>query len=98
MNVSLMRLSSGERRGVQVLFHVVLPVIAMGLFWIVLYESVMPVSFPLAWGAITWAVFLVASTVWTWRVTARVDVTGAAGRTLGTRSEAHALPADTSST
>ncbi|MDA8314235.1 MAG: APC family permease [Actinomycetota bacterium] len=89
MNFSLMRLSSGERRLIQVLFHVVLPVVAMGLFWLVLYESVVPISFPLAWGGITWAAILVASMLWTWRVTAHTGLSGAAGRTLGTHPDDH---------
>ncbi len=83
MNVSLMRLSSGERRVVQVLFHVALPIVAMGLFWLVLYESVVPFSFPLVWGAVAWAVVLVASVAWTRHVTARVGLEGVAARTLG---------------
>jgi amino acid transporter len=93
MNFSLMRLSSGERRVVQLLFHVVLPIVAMGLFWLVLYESVVPLSFPLAWGAVTWVAVLVASTAWTWHVTAGAGLQGAAGRTLGTGDgAAAALP------
>ena len=93
MNFSLMRLSSGERRVVQLLFHVVLPIVAMGLFWLVLYESVVPLSFPLAWGAVTWVAVLVASTAWTWHVTAGAGLQGAAGRTLGTGDgTAAALP------
>ena len=93
MNISLMRLSSGERRLVQVLFHVALPVVAMGLLWLVLYESVVPFAFPLAWGGLTWAAILVASIAWTWHVTARTGITGAAGRTLGTRRDDHVPPA-----
>ncbi len=98
MNISLMRLSSGERRFVQVLFHVALPVVAMGLLWLVLYESVVPFAFPLAWGGLTWAAILVASIAWTWHVTARTGITGAAGRTLGTRRDDHVPPAGASRT
>ena len=89
MNISLMRLSSGERRTVQVFFHVVLPIVAMGLFWLVLYESVVPLSFPLAWAAVAWAAVLVASIAWARRATAHTDMDGAAGRDLGNDS---ALP------
>ncbi len=98
MNISLMRLSSAERRFVQVLFHVALPVVAMGLLWMVLYESVVPFTFPLVWGGVTWAAILVASVGWTWHVTARRSVTGAAGRTLGTAHDDHAPSADASCT
>ncbi len=69
MNVSLMRLSYHERRAQQVVFHMLLPILAMGLFWLVLYESIIPFAFPLAWAAIFWIAALVPAVAWTWHST-----------------------------
>ncbi len=66
MNLSLMRISYRERRLTQLVFHLALPVIAMGLFWIVLYETVVPLVFPLAWAAIFWLLVLIGAVAWTY--------------------------------
>ncbi len=84
MNVSLMRISYRERRATQVLFHLVLPVVAMALFWFVLYESVVPFAFPLAWAAVLWAVVLAGALAWTWWTTTQGRLTPESGRWLGT--------------
>jgi amino acid transporter len=73
MNVSLMRLSYHERRATQVIFHMVLPVLAMGLFWFVLYESIVPFVFPLAWAAVAWMVVLIPVVIWSLRATRNMD-------------------------
>ncbi len=65
MNVSLMRLSSRERGAVKLVFHLVLPIFAMALFWFVLYESIVPFAYPLDLSAILWAVVLLGSIIWT---------------------------------
>jgi len=64
MNISLMRISSREHGFVKVVFHLLLPVFAVGLFWFVLYESIIPFVFPLDWSAIFWAVVLAGAIIW----------------------------------
>jgi len=86
MNISLMRLSYQERRATQVIFHMVLPVVAMGLFWYVLYESIIPFVFPLAWSAVFWLVILVPAAMWTWHATSHKRLGVEAGRHLGMAS------------
>lgn len=81
MNISLMRLSYRERRATQVVFHLVLPVLAMALFWFVLYESIIPFVFPLAWAAVFWVVVLVPAVAWTLHATK--DISPEAGHRLG---------------
>jgi amino acid transporter len=66
MNLSLMRISYREHRLTQLTFHLVLPVIAVGLFWVVLYETVVPLVFPLAWAAIFWLIVLIGAVIWTY--------------------------------
>jgi amino acid transporter len=90
MNVSLMRLSYRERRASQVVFHMVLPVVAMGLFWIVLYESIIPFVFPLAWAAVLWAVVLVPAVAWT--LHASKDMSRETGHRLGILSASDLPP------
>jgi len=85
MNVSLMRISYRERRATQIVFHMVLPVVAMGLFWYVLYESIIPFAFPLGWAAVFWAAVLVPAIAWTWHAAGRSKLAEEAGRHLGTR-------------
>ncbi|MCL4422454.1 MAG: APC family permease [Actinobacteria bacterium] len=85
MNVSLMRLSYRERRATQVIFHMVLPVVAMGLFWYVLYESILPFVFPLYWAAAFWAVALVPAVAWAWHAAGSNRLAAEAGRYLGLR-------------
>ncbi len=85
MNVSLMRISYRERRATQVVFHMVLPVLAMGLFWYVLYESIIPFAFPLAWAAVIWMTVLVPAIVWSWHAAGRDRMASEAGRHLGTQ-------------
>jgi len=87
MNLSLMRISYRERRAAQVLFHLVLPVIAMGLFWVVLYESIVPFAFPLAWAAVIWVVVLVPSALWSWWAIGHGRLAPERRRHLGTPPE-----------
>jgi amino acid transporter len=81
MNVSLMRVSHGERNVVQVVFHFALPILAMALFLLVLYESIVPFVFPLAWSAILWVLVMIPATVYAWRATRHLDA--ATGHRLG---------------
>jgi len=83
MNISLMRLSFRERRASQVVFHLLLPVLAMGLFWYVLYESIIPFAFPLAWAALFWVVVLALAVGWTWHATEQKRIGTGSGRYLG---------------
>jgi amino acid transporter len=92
MNVSLMRLSYRERRAAQVLFHLLLPVLAMLLFWFVLYESVVPVVFPLAWAALLWVAVLVPSVAWAWHAAGAPRLAAEAGRLLGLAPEQDSGP------
>lgn len=73
MNISLMRISHGERNLGQVLFHLALPVLAMGLFWFVLYESLLPFVFPLAWAGVFWAVVTIPAILYAVRATRNLD-------------------------
>lgn len=58
MNASLMRLfREDQSHHRHLLQHVVLPVIATGLFWWVLYESVWPIVWPISLSAVLWIVF-----------------------------------------
>ncbi len=96
MNVSLMRISSRERRVKHVVFHLVLPVVAMALFWVVLYESIVPFAFPLAWSAVVWGVVLVPAVGWAWWAIGHGRLTSGRGRQLGTPiATPGALPAAT---
>lgn len=87
MNVSLMRLSYRERRVTQVLFHLLLPVLAMLLFWFVLYESVVPLVFPLAWAGVLWIAVLVPAVVWAWHAAGTRRLAAGAGHLLGLAPE-----------
>ena len=87
MNVSLMRLSARERRATHILFHLVLPVLAVGLFWSVLYESTIPLVFPLAWAAVLWAAVLGASIAWAWHAASPQRLVSEVGHYLGTRPD-----------
>jgi amino acid transporter len=69
MNVALMRLARRDREPARVgtvLVHWVLPIFAMVLFWGVLYESIVPFVFPLAWSGVFWALVLVPTSWWAW--------------------------------
>jgi len=81
MNASLMRLSYREHRAAQLLFHFVLPVVATTLLWWVLYESVIPFVFPLAWAVVAWMAVVVPAAIWAWRSTRGMGRD--AGRHLG---------------
>ncbi|MCY0879544.1 MAG: APC family permease [Firmicutes bacterium] len=84
MNVALMRLarregpaSSSQRmwaRGGRLLVHWVLPILAMTLFWGVLYESLVPFVFPLTWSAIFWAAVVLPAGIWAWTVSRGVSL------------------------
>ena len=92
MNLSLMRISYRERRVTQLAFHFVLPIIAMGLFWMVLYETVVPLVFPLAWAAIFWLVILIGAIIWTYiKIGGDRNLTQQAGHQLGLAHEEHPL-------
>ncbi len=59
MNIALMRLFRDEKKPSHVVQHLVLPLVATGLFWWVLYESVWPINLPLSWSAVIWAAVLI---------------------------------------
>jgi amino acid transporter len=89
MNLSLMRISYHERKLSHILFHLLLPVVAMLLFWGVLYESIVPFAFPLAWAAVIWLVVLVGAVLWSWiRLGRSGRLAREAGRYLGTAASA----------
>jgi len=77
MNAALMRLAhreadtrppaAGWARVGQILVQGVLPVVAVALFWGVLYESLVPFVFPLTWAALLWGVVIGPSAVWAYR-------------------------------
>jgi amino acid transporter len=84
MNLSLMRISYRERRVTQLAFHFVLPIVAMGLFWLVLYESIFPFAFPLEWAIVFWAIVLASAIVWTFvRMHGDRRISARAGHRLG---------------
>ncbi|PSR22230.1 MAG: APC family permease [Sulfobacillus acidophilus] len=85
MNISLMRISHGERNMGQVVFHLALPVLAMGLFWFVLYESLLPFVFPLAWAAVFWALAITPAIIYAIRATRHIDPSR--GHHLGVHEE-----------
>lgn len=72
INVSLMRQSHREHQLIQIALHLVLPILAIGLFWTVLYESIIPVAFPLAWAAVLWLVVLIPVIIYAFGVRHRV--------------------------
>jgi len=94
MNLSLMRLSYRERRATQLVFHLLLPVIAMALFWFVLYKSIIPFTFPLAWSAVFWVVVLIPAVLWSLWVIGRRRLVKEAGHYLGVRRTGDANAAD----
>jgi len=94
MNFSLMRISSRERRATQLLFHMILPIVALGLFWMVLYESIIPFTFPLAWSAVIWVPVLVGSILWAWRSSGVRNLSAGAGHQLGMAKAAGRLEED----
>lgn len=73
MNASLMSQSHQERRIIHIVLHFVLPILAIGLFWAVLYESIIPVAFPLAWAAVFWLVVVVPAIFYALKVSRRVS-------------------------
>lgn len=73
MNVSLMRQSHQERHWVQIVLHFVLPILAVALFWLVLYESIIPLAFPLAWAGVFWIVILSVGVIYALSVRHRVS-------------------------
>jgi amino acid transporter len=84
MNLSLMRLSYRERRLTQVTFHLLLPVLATAVFWFVLYESIVPLVYPLDVAAGLWAVVAIAAALWSWKSAGPRAITPSSGRLLGT--------------
>jgi len=88
MNAALMRISYRERRAAQVVFHLVLPVVAVGLFWFVLYESIIPFAFPLAWSAVIWLTVLIPALAWAGHAAGPSRLAAEAGRHLGLRAAA----------
>jgi len=59
----------------------------MVLFWFVLYESVVPVVFPLAWAAVLWAAVLLPALAWSWHAAGTRRLAAEAGRLLGLAPE-----------
>lgn len=89
MNLSLMRISYRERRVSHIVFHLLLPVVAMLLFWGVLYESIVPFVYPLDWAAVLWLVVLAGAVAWSWVRLRKSDrLAREAGRYLGTATSA----------
>ena len=80
-----MRISHSERNLAQIVFHLALPVLAMGLFWFVLYESLLPFVFPLAWAAVFWALAMIPAIVYALKATRHMDTTR--GHHLGIHEE-----------
>lgn len=80
-----MRISHGERNLGQIVFHLALPVPAMGIFWFVLYESLLPFVFPLAWAAVFWALAMIPAIGYALKVTRHMDTTR--GHHLGIHEE-----------
>ncbi len=74
MNIALMRQSHDERTIWYVLLHLVLPLIAIALFWWVLYESILPIAFPMAWSGVLWALALLFALIYAFRVRTRIPV------------------------
>ncbi|AUW93808.1 hypothetical protein BXT84_07515 [Sulfobacillus thermotolerans] len=72
MNVSLMRLFRSEHKQSHFLQHVVLPILAIGLFWIVLYESVWPIAYPLSLSALIWIVVLIPVVFYVYGISKRI--------------------------
>ncbi|PSR29437.1 MAG: APC family permease [Sulfobacillus thermosulfidooxidans] len=73
MNISLMRLFRKEHQQSHFLQHVVLPILAIVLFWWVLYESVWPIAYPLSLSALIWLVVLIPSLIYIAKVSGRVS-------------------------
>ncbi|MGK9449791.1 APC family permease [Acidithiobacillus caldus] len=75
MNVALMRLpcSAGERLLTRRFFHFLLPAIATVLFWWVLYESIFPMTSPLAYAPLMWLLVLVPGTLYALRKNRSLD-------------------------
>ncbi|WP_414040187.1 APC family permease [Acidithiobacillus sp. M4-SHS-6] len=74
MNVSLMRLAHADHEGTntRLLYHYLLPVIATGLFWWVLYESIVPLAYPLDWSLAAWLGFGLLVLLYVMRVHGRI--------------------------
>ncbi len=68
MNVSLMKLFRQEHKRRHFLQHIVLPVLAILLFWVVLYESVWPIAYPLSISALVWLAILVPVLVYVYYI------------------------------
>ncbi len=83
MNVSLMRLFRDEKKPSHAIQHFFLPLVATGLFWWVLYESVWPVAVPISWSAVIWIVVLIPTIIYVLSVTRHLG--SAEGRQLGIR-------------
>lgn len=74
MNLSLMRLAHADHEGIstRLLYHYLLPVIATALFWWVLYESIMPLAYPLDWSLAVWLGFGLLVLLYMMRVHGRI--------------------------
>ncbi|MCL4495817.1 MAG: APC family permease [Firmicutes bacterium] len=83
MNISLMRLFRDEKKPAHAVQHFVLPFLATGLFWWVLYESVWPINLPLSWSVVIWAAVLIPVIVYVLVVIRGMG--SAEGRQLGIR-------------
>lgn len=73
MNLSLIKVSRYHRSSDHIIVHMLLPILAMGLFWFVLYESILPITFPLAWAAVFWMLVLIPAVVYAFKASRNVD-------------------------
>ncbi len=74
MNVSLMRLARADHEGIstRLLYHYLLPIVATALFWWVLYESIVPLAYPLDWSLAAWLGFTLLVLAYVFRVHGRI--------------------------
>jgi amino acid transporter len=74
MNVSLMRLAHADHEGTstRLFYHFLLPVVATGLFWWVLYESIVPLAYPLDWSLAAWLGFALLVLAYVFRIHGRI--------------------------
>ncbi|MBU2787868.1 APC family permease [Acidithiobacillus sp. VAN18-1] len=82
MNVALIRLpATGDAWLTRLLFHLLLPIVATLLFWWVLWESLIPLAYPLGWSLALWFAALLPALFYT-QLRAR-KLSAERGRKLG---------------
>ncbi|WP_430626093.1 APC family permease [Sulfobacillus thermotolerans] len=74
MNISLMKLFREEHKRSHFVQHIILPILAIVLFWWVLYESVWPIAYPLSLSGVIWLIVLVPVVWYVSRVSRKVPV------------------------